>query len=124
MDLTAERFAQLILSMNARRIIERSRENRSEQRTGVRYRLMIKIPGQRNASVHRAWLRDFSNTGLGMASSIAMTAGQAFAIQMQSASSVVEIACSTAHCQRVAEDVYNIGARFMDRWYAKFAEAA
>ena len=29
-----------------------------------------------------------------------------------------------AHCQRVAEDVYNIGARFMDRWYTKLPEAA
>jgi hypothetical protein len=124
MDLTAERFAQLILSMNARRIIERSRENRSEQRTGVRYRIMIKVPGPRATPIHRAWLRDFSSTGLGMATAVSMPAGQAFAIQMQSNSGLVEIPCTTAHCQRVAEDVYNIGARFMDRWFAKLPEAA
>src|SRR4051812_22124402 len=45
MDLTAERFAKLILSTNGRRIIERSRENRGDQRNGVRYRLMLKVPG-------------------------------------------------------------------------------
>lgn len=124
MDLTAERFAQLILSLNARRIVERSRENRAEQRNGVRYRISIKVPGPRATAVHRAWLRDFSSTGLGMATSVVMPAGQAFAIQMQSNGGMVEIACTTAHCQRVAEDVYNIGARFMDRWYTKLPEAA
>jgi hypothetical protein len=124
MDLTAERFAQLILSMNARRIIERSREHRSEQRSGVRYRIMLKVPGPAGNKVHRAWLRDFSSTGLGMATSVMMTSGQAFAIQMQSAGGVIEIPCTTAHCQRVAEEVYNIGARFMDRWYTKLPEAA
>jgi hypothetical protein len=124
MDLTAERFAQLILSMNARRIIERSRENRGEQRNGVRYRLMIKVPGPRATPLQRAWLRDFSSTGIGLATSVAVPAGQAFAIQMHSAAGIIEIPCTTAHCQRVAEDVYNVGARFMDRWYTKLASAA
>lgn len=124
MDLTAERFAQLILSMNARRIIERSRENRSEQRSGVRYRIMLKVPGPGAIKVHRAWLRDFSSTGLGMATSISMNSGQGFAIQMQSAGGLFEIPCTAAHCQRVAEDVYNVGARFMDRWYTKLPDAA
>ena len=124
MDLTAERFAQLILSMNARRIIERSRENRAEQRNGARYRIVIKVPGTGTAAMYRAWIRNFSTTGLGIATSVAMNSGQAFAIPMQSAAGLIEIPCTTAHCQRVAEDVYNLGVRFTDRWYTKFSEAA
>jgi hypothetical protein len=124
MDLTAERFAQLILSLSARRMIERSRENRAEQRSGVRYRMSLKVPGPRTTAIHRAWLRDFSSTGVGIATSVLMAPGQAFAIQMQSNAGLYEIPCTTAHCQRVAEDVYNVGARFMDRWYTKLPEAA
>jgi hypothetical protein len=124
MDLTAERFAQLIQSLSTRRIVERSRENRTEQRSGVRYRLTIRVPAMHETRLHRAWLRDFSSTGLGIATGVVMTAGQGFAIQMQSNEGPIEIACTAAHCQRVAEDVYNIGARFMDRWYTKLPEAA
>ncbi|HTL28599.1 MAG TPA: PilZ domain-containing protein [Tepidisphaeraceae bacterium] len=124
MDLTAERFARLINSLSARRGTERNRENRTEQRGGVRYRLTIKVPGNRTTAVVRAWLRDFSGTGLGMTTSVPITVGQAFAIQMQSAAGLMDIPCTTAYCQRAAEDVYVIGARFTDRWFAKIADAA
>jgi hypothetical protein len=123
-DLTAERLAKLILSMNARRIIERSRENRGEQRNGVRYRIMIKTTLGGKTVIQRAWIRNFSNTGLGIATSLLLPSGQAFTIQMQGATGPVDIHCTTAHCQRVAEDMYNIGVRFVDAWYKQYAEAA
>jgi hypothetical protein len=123
-DLTAERLARLILSINARRIVERSRENRSEQRNGVRYRIQIRPAGAPRPTLHRAWIRNFSNTGLGIATSLYLPTGHAFAIQMPSASGLIEIACATAHCQRVAEDMYNIGVRFVDAWYKRYADAA
>jgi hypothetical protein len=123
-DLTAERLARLILSINSRRIVERSRENRAEQRNGVRYRIMIKVIGPQGTKTHRAWIRNFSNTGLGIAASIHLPSGQKFTLQLPSDAGLVEIPCATAHSRRVAEDMYNIGVRFVDAWYKQYAEAA
>jgi hypothetical protein len=115
MKLPAEIYFQLVSSL--RTDTPRFGEQRSSGRVGVGGRTTIQAINQRQtgATEINVRLRDLSIDGIGFTSSSALAFGNQFSIALsRKGAADIVLFCEVRHCQKVADGVFAVGARFVD----------
>jgi c-di-GMP-binding flagellar brake protein YcgR len=114
MKLSAEQFAELAASFNAK---ESPTEHDRRRAARMELQANIKITpvqsGKRLSAMH-VMVCDFSARGIAFIHTVAMTAGQQFVAELprSSGGGAIELLCTVAHCSEVGRNAYRIGAEF------------
>jgi hypothetical protein len=121
-ELTAERFKQIVVDARTQIIKERG-DRRMSVRIGVRYRATVRLveadavpvttDQETTAPPMPARIRDISSSGVGLTTPVAL--GGRFRLEMPSERGMVYgVACSVESCRAVDANQFFIGARFDD----------
>jgi PilZ domain len=110
--LTGEWFEDLIRSVNTR---ETGDQRRRVPRIGVRFSAeMFEVDGERVLPPVTIRIRDISPLGLGFSHNRRLRKGTRFIIQLpQEELAPLRILCEVKNCETVADQVYAVGAEFV-----------
>jgi len=110
--LTGEWFEDLIRSVNTR---ETGDQRRRVPRIGVRFSAeMFEVDGERVLPPVTIRIRDISPLGLGFSHNRRLRKGRRFIIQLpQEELAPLRILCEVKNCETVADQVYAVGAEFV-----------
>ena len=124
MQLTAERFKQIVVDARTQIVKERG-DRRSSVRIGVRYQATVRrvdvpalalVPsgdGESGLAPMPARVRDISSSGVGLTTPVALDGR--FRLELPSERGVMYgVACSVESCRAVDANQFHIGARFDD----------
>jgi hypothetical protein len=116
MQLSAELYSQIIKDLTSDGLGEFGRQQRREPRVGVRARAFI-LPSLAATAPIPARVRDVSVSGMGLLLPRELAADRLFLLLLPRAGGhpPLRLACTVAHCQSIAEDLFAVGARFA-RW--------
>ena len=116
MQLSAELYSQIIKDLTSDGLGEFGRQQRREPRVGVRAKAYI-LPSLSAATPIPVRVRDVSVGGMGLLLPRELSPDRLFLLLLPKvgAQPPLRLACTVAHCQAIAEDLYAIGARFA-RW--------
>jgi hypothetical protein len=113
MKLSAEQFAELAASFNAK-----ASPTEHDRRRAARMELQANIKitpvqsGKRLGAMH-VMVCDFSARGIAFIHTVAMTAGHQFVAELpRSGGGAIELLCTVAHCAEAGHNAYRIGAEF------------
>lgn len=116
MQLSAELYSQIIKDLTSDGLGEFGRQQRREPRVGMRAKAFI-LPSMSSRTLVPVRVRDVSVGGMGLLVGCELTADRLFLLLLPKAGGQppMRLACTVAHCQAIAEDLYAVGARFA-RW--------
>jgi hypothetical protein len=116
MQLSAELYSQIIKDLTSDGLGEFGRQQRREPRVGVRARAFI-LPTLSAMAPVPVRVRDVSVSGMGLLAPRELAADRLFLLLLPRAGGhpPLRLACTVAHCQSIAEDLFAVGARFA-RW--------
>jgi hypothetical protein len=116
MQLSAELYSQIVKDLVSDGLGEFGRQQRREPRVGVRARAYI-LPSVAATVPIPVRVRDVSVGGMGLLLPRELGPDRLFLLLLPKAGGhpPVRLACTVAHCQAIAEDLYAVGARFA-RW--------
>ena len=116
MQLSAELYSQIIKDLVSDGLGEFGRQQRREPRVGVRAKAHI-LPSLSAATPVPVRIRDVSVGGVGLLIPRELGPDRLFLLLLPKAGGhpPLRLACTVAHCQAIAEDLYALGARFA-RW--------
>jgi hypothetical protein len=116
MQLSAELYSQIIRDLTSDGLGEFGRQQRREPRVGVRAKAFI-LPSLSATTPIPVRVRDVSVSGMGLLLPRDLGADRLFLLLLPRVGGhpPLRLACTVAHCQAIAEDLYAIGARFA-RW--------
>lgn len=115
-QLSAELYTQIVRDLVSDGLGEFGRQQRREPRVGVRARAYI-LPSVSSTLPVPVRVRDISVGGMGLLLPRDMGPDRLFLLLLPKAGGQppVRLACTIAHCQSIAEDLFAVGARFA-RW--------
>jgi len=116
MQLSAELYSQIVKDLVSDGLGEFGRQQRREPRVGMRARAFI-LPTVSATVPVSVRVRDVSVGGLGLLLPQELGPDRLFLLLLPKGGGrpPVRLACTVAHCQAIAEDLYAVGARFA-RW--------
>ena len=116
MQLSAELYSQIVKDLVSDGLGEFGRQQRREPRVGMRARAYI-LPSVSATAPVPVRVRDVSVGGMGLLLPTEMGPDRLFLLLLPRAGGhpPVRLACTVAHCQAIAEDLFAVGARFA-RW--------
>lgn len=116
MQLSAELFSQIVKDLVSDGLSDLGRQQRREPRVGVSARAHI-LPIPESATPLPVRVRDLSAGGMGLLVPRELSAGELFLLLLPKAGSLppLRLACTVAHCQIIAADLFAVGARFASR---------
>jgi hypothetical protein len=116
MQLSAELYTQIVRDLVSDGLGEFGRQQRREPRVGMRARAYI-LPSVSATTPLPVRVRDVSVGGMGLLLPREMGPDRLFLLLLPKGGGhpPVRLACTVAHCQAIAEDLFAVGARFA-RW--------
>jgi hypothetical protein len=116
MQLSAELYSQIVKDLVSDGLGEFGRQQRREPRVGVRAKAYI-LPSLSAATPVPVRIRDVSVGGVGLLIPRELSPDRLFLLLLPKAGGhpPLRLACTVAHCQAIAEDLFALGARFA-RW--------
>jgi hypothetical protein len=116
MQLSAELYSQIIKDLTSDGLGEFGRQQRRDPRVGIRARAYI-LPSLSASTPVAARVRDLSVGGMGLLLPQEIGPDRLFLVLLPKAggNAPVRLACTVAHCQAIADDLFAVGARFA-RW--------
>ncbi|HEY1629068.1 MAG TPA: PilZ domain-containing protein [Tepidisphaeraceae bacterium] len=113
MKLSAEQFAELAASFNAKASTtehERRRAQRMELQANIK---ITPVQAGTRLNATHVMVCDFSARGIAFLHTTAMTPGQQFVAELpRNGGGVVELLCTIMHCTDVGTNAFRIGAEF------------
>ena len=113
MQLSADVYLQLVESLKTEP--RRGREQRCAARVGVGGLLKVQlISGSNLKPAIKVRLRDLSVDGIGLTTSNRLAAGARFLLALpRTGGGDLVMICEVRHCKKVADNVYNVGGKFV-----------
>jgi hypothetical protein len=113
MQLSAETYLQLVQALKSEP--RRGREQRGKARVGIGGPLSIQlVEGAKLRAPVTVRLRDLSPEGIGITSAQALKSGTRFVVALpRLQGEALVLVCEVRHCDRVADGIYNVGAKFI-----------
>ena len=112
MQLSASTFGEVLSSVRADRW--GYRESRRTPRIPLSATAVIQFPSD-GLPPFRVYVRDICANGMGLMSGRPLEPGERFIMELPERNgSMRTLVCETMRCERVADDVYHVGATFVD----------
>jgi len=113
MQLSAERFEQIVTSLKSDAICGRNSEQRSAPRVGLRVRVRIALRDAKGVVARRTvWVRNVSTSGIGIVDTEPIKVGTHFVVYFEGRGDSMAVLYSAVRCLASSGGVYSIGAKF------------
>jgi hypothetical protein len=113
MKLSAEQFAELAASFNAKAsTTEHDRRRAARMELQANIKIMPVLGEGRLGAIH-VMVSDFSARGIAFLHTSAMTQGQQFVAELpRTSGGTIELLCTVMHCGTIGHNAYRVGAEF------------